>query len=229
MARQVVVPAWDSEVPAVLSAICGWCRTGVQLKRPHPPIEFWRREPGRYGGTHYTHREVRVGATFVCPLEGCRKPSLILFELMEMGDGYQHQRLATFPRGSAQKLEGLSDSVARDRDEAWSCFYGGDVRAAVIMGRAALQRAVRELGAKGDNLLAEIDDLLAKQVITSSLAKLAHEVRLAGNDAAHPETLEDVDPEDANESLVFLDEFLTVTLSMPARVGARSARRESKG
>ena len=72
----------------------------------------------------------------------------------------------------------------------------------------------------------EIKDLLQKQQITGSLTSLAHEVRLSGNDAAHPETLEDVDPEQARESLEFLDEFLQTTIVVPERVQQRAEARK---
>lgn len=74
-------------------------------------------------------------------------------------------------------------------------------------------------------LKAEINQLEQKRVITPSLKEWAHEVRIAGDDAAHPETLADIDQDEAEESLLFMDEFLKHTIALPA---ARQARKESR-
>jgi hypothetical protein len=53
-------------------------------------------------------------------------------------------------------------------------------------------------------------------------------VRIAGDDAAHPDTLGAVTAEEAQESLEFMDEFLRHTIAMPAKRAARQqARKES--
>lgn len=188
-------------------------------------MEVHYQGPGKHGNTYYAKAEAILAALFVCPMDECRRPALLIFGTWEDEGGYRHQLIGSYPRGTAKEMVGIREEVERDRAEAWSCFYGGDVRAAVIMGRAALQRAVRILGADGADLYAEIDDLLAKQVITRDLAKLAHEVRLAGNDAAHPATLGEVDRDAAEESLDFLDDFLRVTLVTPAKVSKRASER----
>ena len=93
------------------------------------------------------------------------------------------------------------------------------------MARAAVQRGVRHLDAKGRSLKDEIAGLLERQKITQDLHDFATEVRLAGNDAEHPEELGEVSPEDAEESLTFMDEFLRVALALPTRTKARRATR----
>lgn len=50
-------------------------------------------------------------------------------------------------------------------------------------------------------------------------------MRIAGDDAAHPEALGKVERGEAEESLQFLDEFLRHTIAMPARRVAREERR----
>jgi hypothetical protein len=112
-------------------------------------------------------------------------------------------------------MDGLSDEVQADRAQASSCFYGGDYRASVIMGRAAIQRAMRGLKAEGAGLKAEIADLHQKGRIMLSLKGWADEVRIAGDDAAHPEEFGKVTREEAEESLTFMDEFSTTPLSFP--------------
>jgi glutamate-1-semialdehyde aminotransferase len=123
-------------------------------------------------------------------------------------------------------MEGLPPEIQADRDEAWSCFYGSDFRAAVIMGRAAIQRAVRRLDADAAGLKAELNDLLNKGVITKSLKEWADEVRIAGDEAAHPEDLGAVNRDEAHESLTFMDAFLDHAIALPAKRDARKAARK---
>lgn len=173
-------------------------------------------------------RFVRVHTTYLCPRKECLKPSIAFFGLAETfgGDVYIDEGPHFLPRGQAQPMEGLPDEIQRDRREAWSCFYGGDLRAAIIMGRAAIQRAVRTLEANGAGLKAEINDLHQRHKITEALKDAAHEVRISGDDAAHPEDLVDVTEEEAQDSLDFMDDFLEHAIAMPARSAARKLARK---
>jgi hypothetical protein len=94
------------------------------------------------------------------------------------------------------------------------------------MGRAAIQRAVRDLGAQGVGLKQEINDLVSRGVITQSLGEFAHEVRISGDDAAHPEELGAITQEEAVESLAFLDDFLRVAVAMPELAERRRQERK---
>jgi Domain of unknown function (DUF4145) len=126
-------------------------------------------------------------------------------------------------------MEDLPPEIEGDRLEAWSCFYGGDLRAAVIMGRAAVQRAVRKLEATGAGLKAEIRSLSDRGIITLELKKWADEVRIAGDDAAHPEELGAIEEAEAKESLEFMDEFLRHSVAMPERRRRREEARKAGG
>jgi hypothetical protein len=132
------------------------------------------------------------------------------------------------PRGQPIPMDGLPPEIQTDRREAWSCFYGDDLRASVIMGRAALQRAVRRLEATGANLEAEIDDLAARGTVTNETGEWAHEVRIAGNEAAHPDRLGSVTQDEARDSLEFMDAFLEHAIALPERRRARQAARRQQ-
>ncbi len=126
----------------------------------------------------------------MCPRRECGSPSLVFFDATyypRWGGEPRLEQFGVLPRGTAQAMDHLPDPIERDRLEAWRCYFGGGIRAAVIMARAAVQRAVRHREAEGGDLRSEIDDLATKRKITEELKAWAHEVRLAGNDAAHPE------------------------------------------
>jgi hypothetical protein len=127
--------------------------------------------------------------------------------------------------------------VEADRLEAWNCYLNDQFRAAVLMARTALQRAVRVLLA-GDgklkeedrgSLSTELDLLRDRGIITAQLRKNADEVRLSGNDVAHPAEMGSVERSDAEDSLTFLNDFIETTLVIPARQRARQERREPPG
>jgi Domain of unknown function (DUF4145) len=210
-----------SEIPKLLDAQCGYCGRSIGMDRIGPVIEFSRDRVG-------SNWESFLHATYLCPREACFRPSIAFFRLGHSAGGYHHLKgePVLIPRGQAQKMEGLSSAIETDRLEAWSCYYGGDYRAAIIMGRAAIQRAVRLLEAEGAGLKAEINDLAQRRKITEALRDAAHEVRISGDDAAHPEDLELVSSDEAKESLEFMDDFLAHAIAMPTRADARKQARK---
>lgn len=210
-------------MPELVDAQCGYCGKGVAMERIGLVIEF-SREQGIAPGS----QDVGVHTTYLCPREECLKPSIAFFWLNDhLGETYVSAGPRFIPRGQPQPMNGLPDEIQEDRREAWSCFYGGDYRAAVIMGRAAIQRAVRELEAKGAGLKAEINDLEQRRIITPFLKEWAGEARIAGDDAAHPEDLGKIDGDEAEESLRFMDAFLEHGIALPAARDARKAARSA--
>ena len=95
-----------------------------------------------------------ISSLYVCPRPECRKPTLVFFDATRYSRSPvlerppQVEKAGQLPRGTAQPIADLPPEIERDRLEAWSCLYGEDVRAAVIMGRAAVQRAARFLKAR---------------------------------------------------------------------------------
>jgi hypothetical protein len=80
----------------------------------------------------------------------------------------------------------------------------------------------------GDVLKAELQDLPNKGVITLELRKWADEVRIAGDDAAHPEELGEIEDAEAKESLEFMDVFLRHSVAMPERRRRREEARKAE-
>jgi hypothetical protein len=183
-----------------------------------------RREPGPGGA-----ETVRAAAMYVCPRRSCRRPSLAFFDVHYWQGAWQFAELVgAIPAGTVQPMDGLPDEIEQDRLEAWSSLHAGNLRAAIIMGRASLQRAVRGLEAEGDGLKAEIKDLVARGKITADLRAFADEVRIAGDDAAHPSELGEVTRGEADVSLRFLDDFLRVAIAMPKLAAERKAGRKQQ-
>ncbi|UXA51599.1 DUF4145 domain-containing protein [Xanthomonas prunicola] len=104
------------------------------------------------------------------------------------------------------------------KDENWD--------AAAVMARSALQLSLRDQGASGRTLQAEIDDLAIKGVLPSLMRDWVHEVRSLGNDSAHPSPSQGpTEPQDARDIVQFLDFFLEYSYSLPKRINDYRARR----
>lgn len=78
--------------------------------------------------------------------------------------------------------------IAEDFREALRCRWVEAYKASVTMCRRSIQASCLAQGAdKKKKLVAQIDELAAKGLITGPLKQFAHEVRLEGNDGAHPD------------------------------------------
>ena len=114
----------------------------------------------------------------------------------------------------------IPEPIRLDFIEAKKCFAIGAFRAASVMARRALQSICLDKGAKeSEKLQKQVDFLLTKNIITKDLQGWAHEVRLVGNDAAHPKkTSEDekISEADAKDILQLLGQFAQVLYVAPA-------------
>ena len=99
--------------------------------------------------------------------------------------------------------------------------------AAAIMARSALQFAVRDKGAVGKGLYAQIEDLANKGILHPLMKDRSHEVRELGNDSAHPHTEAPATaPQDARDIVQFLDFLLLYLYDLPKRVSDYRQRRD---
>lgn len=198
------------------------------MVRPGLMVQEAKRALRREESIHYDRMgrtRPTIAAIYQC---GCERASLFIFE-DRSGDGLEPSLKVSFPSIRAGGKELLPNEIQQDRLEAWNDLYNGQFRSALLMARAALQRAVRTLDPFRGMLEPELDNLLKKGLITQQLRDNVDEVRLSGNDAAHPEELAAVTEEDARDSLVFLDDFLNTTIVVPERQRLREARREAEG
>ena len=103
-------------------------------------------------------------------------------------------------------------------DENWD--------AAVVMARSALQIALRDNNASGNSLKQEIDDLAANGILAPIMKEWADQIRLLGNEAAHPDPEEDsIDPQDAHDIVEFLNFLLEYLYTFPHKIQQYQERR----
>lgn len=202
---------------------CGWCgrNSWLRLVASGPGGASFYPSGGR------TEERPLIAALYQCG--GCQHASLLVYELLNAGRGYASLYFkGQFPGPRAGYNDLLPADVDADRVEAWNAYHGGLHRAAILMARSALQRGVRTLTTFRGSLNAELDKLVEEGVVTAQLRANADEVRLTGNDVAHPEELTEVTESDARDSLTFVDDFLDSAIAIPERQRQRKqARGES--
>jgi hypothetical protein len=139
-----------------------------------------------------------------------------------------YQLVNVFPLGKpndavASEVEQAAIEVAADFREALRCHWIKSYRASVVMCRRAIQSSAIAFKASGGRLIDQIDDLFKSGKITEALKDFAHEVRLTGNDGAHPDKdgLAEVKEDDSTAILEFTREYLHHVYVMPAKLKAR--------
>jgi hypothetical protein len=89
--------------------------------------------------------------------------------------------------------------------------------------------ALRDQGATGRTLKDEVDDLSDRGLLPPVMKEWATEVRLLGNEAAHPELNQiDANPQDIRDALSFLDQLLHYLYDLPAEIREYRERRTER-
>ena len=87
------------------------------------------------------------------------------------------------------------------------------------MARSSLQLLLRHEKAAGGTLVKEIDDLASKGLIPPVVKEWAHELRVLGNEAAHPQPgAKGVSEKDAKHAVKFLRVLLTLLQDLPDEI-----------
>ena len=151
--------------------------------------------------------------------------------LVGRGSGDTFQYSSHYPAGKPNDIlpDEIPQRIGEDFKEALRCQFVDAHRATATMCRRALQASCQELGADGDRLIKQIDDLATKGKITAALTEMAHTVRLTGNIGAHPDKdgLEDVSPEDASDLIDFSRAFYEHVYVLPSKLLKMKERHNS--
>jgi len=213
---------WAYNGPMELVTDPGSSQIAARGPCPHcATVSYFRPVTGPHSQTYPGRAEQDVVNAAQC--EACKQFVLIVGRRHSSG---QSLRLhAFFPLGKPNDSvdESVPPEVSADFKEALRCHWVEAYKASVVMCRRALQSSVLALGAKDEKLVEQIDFLFAKGKITEPLKDFAHEVRLTGNDGAHPDKdgLVSVTEKDALDMIEFTREYLHHVYVMPAKLKAR--------
>lgn len=172
----------------------------------------------------------RMDTLHTCP--GCRQPIIVVVGHQQGAQSLNLRILSIFPSGKIDDSvpEEIDNPAREDFQEAKRCFGVKAYKSTVTMCRRIVQVSAIALGASaGKKLVHQIDEITAKQVITPTLQKFAHEIRSVGNAGAHPsEVLDEINEEDAKDMLEFTEQFLEHVYVMPKKLEKRKAARSPK-
>ena len=151
----------------------------------------------------------------------------VLWSASELGGGIHAYRALPWPIGPPEPSKNWPTGVGRYWAQPHRSVSTESWDAAAVMARSALQVALREKGAQGRTLKAEIDDLAAKGLLPPMIREWATEIRLVANEAAHPDTeAEQLSPLDVRDAVRFLDFTLTILYDLPKEIEEYRARRQ---
>lgn len=171
-----------------------------------------------HGHTHYTSAEwsIKTGDSWwigIC--NNCQNPVLVKNEGIEI-----------YPRPFPSPTDTrIPEPMRQDLIEAKFCFSINAFRACAVMARRTIQNACIDKGAIQKDLVKQINELIANDVITKDLKEWADVVRWVGNDAAHPNK-DTVEKDDAEDILSLAEQFLQVLYVTPSIAQARRTLRK---
>lgn len=169
--------------------------------------------------------ENRTPPLGVC-LEPCQNCGMyVYFEYASPKPPDRIHYVTMYPFGSTDVDEELPEDVVTPFKEALSSVSAKNWNAAVVMCRRALEEAVSEQGATGNNLQAKIEDLAQTGRLTPAIQEWAHQTRLGGNLGAHGSpTKKWADQTDAEEIIEFSRSIFQYVYVLPEQVAQRRKR-----
>jgi len=134
-----------------------------------------------------------------------------------------------WPIGKAKPSENWPDDVQRFWIQSHDSLRSENWDAAAVMARSAVQVTMRDKGAVGNDLYHEIEDLATKGDLPPLMKDWSHEVRVLGNDSAHPKPkTPPTTPEDARDIVQFLDSLLLYLYDFPKKISDYRQRRKPR-
>ena len=170
---------------------------------------------------HAQHQNPRSGKTlnfdtFRCV--NCTGYVMVLWSARENTADSHDYKVLPYPLKVTDYPESWPDEIGKFWVQAQASLQHEHWDAAAVMARSALQAALRDNNASGGSLKQEIDDLAAKGILAPILKEWADQIRLLGNESAHPDPMQVIDPQDARDIVKFLNFFLEYLYTFPYQI-----------
>ena len=122
----------------------------------------------------------------------CKSAILVLWSFGNMFNSKTTSGKIIFPIytdiSEYEDLKGIvPEAILEDIYQAEFSFMGRAYLGAGLLLRRACQYICLDKECKKDNLVNQIGELVAKGIITKDLSELAHNIRIVGNEIAHPD------------------------------------------
>lgn len=131
-------------------------------------------------------------------------------------------------KGMGKEYEDVPTDIASAASEAYSCFFINANRAAVLLARTTIEAIAKDKGITKGYLSDKIDEMAKQGIVTDQLRDEAHEIRHLGNDMAHGDLNVEVNEEDAEDILGFLDSVIDYVYQQPMAIEKRKRLREAR-
>lgn len=151
----------------------------------------------------------------------CGNFTMVFWSAARMGGGSGIHDYIQIPyaRKTSRHPDHWPADVGRFWMQAKRSLEGENWDAAALLARSAVQLTARLQGAHGRNLKEEIDDLATRGLLPPIMKDWSHDVRVLGNDSAHPTPGSGgVDPKDASDVVQFLTMLLTMVYDLPHEI-----------
>jgi len=170
-----------------------------------------------YHGEHY----------YVCLCGRCNQPFLIRQSLYGIPAEFESvtEEVVLYPTDKNLALGSIPNAIQSAYDQATRSYSASLFEPCVLMCRKCLAATCENLGAKGRDLNSKLQSLFEGGHIDSRLLNWAHEIRLAGNEAAH-DLDTNLTKRDARDVLDFTEAILIYIFSLTSRFEAFRTRRE---
>ena len=159
-------------------------------------------------------------SVFTC--DGCGKPIAAMID-------YEKEIEEYWPTKVKKDFPDVPSQIASTASEAHICLGAGSPRGAVALARAVVESVAKDKGIHKGGPQSKIDSLHQQNYISDDMRDAAHEIRFAGNEAAHGDVVaEPLNIEDAEEIIKLMDAILQHIYQRPAEVARIRARREER-
>jgi hypothetical protein len=206
----------------------GWWSLGDHSGYRGNELALWRLECafcGEEGNWELAHHLERSGGksrrdkklnydTYKCV--GCGNLTMVMWSA---GDSHHDYRQLPNLLKTTRFPDHWPEEVGRYWLQAQRNIEGSNWDAAALMARSALQLLLRRENATGHTLIKEIDDISRRGLIPPIMQEWAHELRVLGNDAAHPTPGDNgISERDARHAVKFLRVLLTLLHDLPKEI-----------
>jgi hypothetical protein len=194
---------WSSELAF---RDCPWC--GLRDAQMNPLLQE--------GGAPVTNRPPRVWSVVACPRCG----GAVLLEINNPNE-YPPKALLTVPEDEriGAQVEHLPSDVSRFYSDARRVLDAGVPDAAAVQLRKTLEASAAHFGINEGPLVARIEKLIERGLITKQFGDVLDHVRKLGNVGAHASD-ETVDEASAKKALRFTTQVLRNLFEIPAELEA---------
>lgn len=159
----------------------------------------------------------------------CAGYIMVLWSANEYGNDLHNYKVLPLVIGKLKAPEYWPDEIQRFWLQAHESAKNEIWDAAAVMIRSALQITLRLNDAVGDDLKSEIDDLAAKGILPPIMKEWSNELRLLGNDSAHPKTEQaEKNSRDVKDAVEFLDYLLQYLYDLPKQILEYRNRKQKK-